>query len=244
MVKDYMTETETIRLTPGLLRDYSLAALANASELLTEATLLRQHGHFARAYFLAVASIEETGKAFLAFDGQGRKLSDSAVTSKLKRSMEDHRLKITSAFVPWLIASPNVRNSVMPAVNLMIDLKHGREPSMYTDISADFFSVQVPSAVVRETAAFDCVRLARDCFFHTQRHITEKTPESRTEAQDRLFAMKTPQFQKIASAEDFWWYYVAQVESGNKDFAAAVVSYQEQYTKTGSLFRNPRTADA
>lgn len=111
---------------------------------------------------------------------------------------------------------------------------------MYTDFGSDSSGVQVPSAVVREKAAFDCIRLARDCFSYTQRHVTEKAPEPRTEAQDRFFAMKTARFQKIANSEDFWWYYVAQVESGNKDFAQAVVSYQEQYAKTGSVFRTPR----
>jgi AbiV family abortive infection protein len=95
-----MTETETPGLTSDLLRDYGLAALANASELMAEATLLHDHGHFARAYFLAVAAIEETGKAFIAFDGRGRKLLDPAVASKLKRALEDHRSKITQRLQP------------------------------------------------------------------------------------------------------------------------------------------------
>lgn len=42
--------------------------------------------------FLAVASIEGTGKAFIAFEGQGRNLSDSGIAPKLKRAMEKHRV--------------------------------------------------------------------------------------------------------------------------------------------------------
>ncbi len=232
-----MSEPRNIRFSAELLRDYSLAALANASELVAEASVLYKHGHFARAYFLAVASIEETGKAFLAFDGQGRNVSDSGVASKLKRLMEDHSQKITSAFTAWLIATPNVRESVMPAINLMIDLKHGREPSMYTDIRPDSSMIQIPAAVIREKAAFDCIRLASDCLLHTHIHISEKMPESKTRAQDQLFAMKAGQFQKIASSEDFGWYYIAQLEAGRTDFAEAVMSYQENYAKSGLLFR-------
>lgn len=90
-----MGDSKNFRFTPEVLREYSEAALKNASELVEEASLLYAHGHVARAYFLAVASIEETGKALLAFDAQGRNLADSAVTSKLKRAMEDHSQKIT-----------------------------------------------------------------------------------------------------------------------------------------------------
>jgi len=232
-----VSEPRNIRFSTELLRDYSLAALANASELVAEASVLYKHGHFARAYFLAVASIEETGKAFLAFDGQGRNVSDSGVASKLKRLMEDHSKKITSAFTAWLVATPNVRESVMPAINLMIDLKHGREPSMYTDIRPDSSMIQIPAAVIREKAAFDCIRLATDCLSHTHIHISEKMPEPRTRAQDQLFAMKAGQFQKIASTQDFWWYYIAQLEAGRKDLAEAVMSYQENYAKSCLLFR-------
>jgi AbiV family abortive infection protein len=234
-----MSTPRNIKFSRELLRNYSLAALANASELASEALILHKHGHFARAYFLAVVSIEETGKAFLAFDGQGRNLSDSAVASKLKRAMEDHSQKITSAFIAWLIAAPNVRESVMPAINLMINLKHGREPSMYTDIRSDSSTVQIPAAVIREKASSDCIRLATDCLSHTQAHISEKTPEPRTRAEDQLFAMKAGHFQKIASTEDFWWYYVAEIKAGRKELAEAVISYQDNYIKRGFVFRKP-----
>jgi len=66
-------------LTPELLQQYHEAALANARALLEEAALLLRYGHHARAYFLAVATIEETGKAVQAFDSMGRNLKDSAV---------------------------------------------------------------------------------------------------------------------------------------------------------------------
>ncbi len=234
-----MTKSESFRFTVDLLRKYSTAALRNASELVEEASLLYAHGHMARAYFLAVASIEETGKALQAFDAQGRNLADSAVTVKLKRAMEDHSQKITAAFTAWILATPNVREEVMPTVNLMIHLKRGREPSMYTEIRFDLSKVQVPTTMVRKVAANDCIRLAKSCLAHTEKHIAEKTPEPRTRAQDQLFAMKSGQFQKIANIEDFWWYYIAQLESGNQDLAQAVIQYQKQYVMKGQRFKAP-----
>lgn len=214
-----------------------MAALANASELIAEASLLYSHGHVARAYFLAVASIEETGKAYLAFDSRGRNLRDSAVSAKLKRSLEDHQHKISSAFTAGLIAHADARNAVMPMVDLMVQLRYGREPSMYTDIRTDLAQIQLPAETVRKQAAIDCIRLATDCLSHTQRHIAEKTPQPRTRAEDRLFAMKASQFQKILGTGDFWWYYIAQLESGNKDFADAVVSYCNTYANAGITYR-------
>jgi AbiV family abortive infection protein len=239
-----MNEPGKAQLSAQLLKEYSLAALGNASELVAEALVLWKHSHFARAYFLAVASIEETGKAYLAFDGQGRNLSDSAVASKLRRAMEDHPQKISNAFTAWLIASPSIRQEVMPAINLMLDLRRGREPSMYTDLRGDLSRVQVPAAIVRKEAAFDCIRLATDCLAQTATHIAEKAPEPRTRTQDQLFAMKTEQFQKIAKTEDFWWYYISELEAGRMDWADAVISYRDNFAKRSVLFRNsPQEAE-
>jgi AbiV family abortive infection protein len=122
------------QLNSDLLRGYRDAALANAGELLAEASLLLAHDHQARAYFLAVAAVEEIGKAVQAFDGMGRNLRDSGVCTRLKLQFEDHSQKVTSAFIPWLLATPNLRDEVMSFVNVMIDVKHGREASMYADI--------------------------------------------------------------------------------------------------------------
>jgi len=227
------------RFTVDLLREYGTAALQNASELLEEASLLFSNGHSARAYFLAVASIEEIGKALQAFDAQGRNLGDSAITAKLRKAMEDHSQKITAAFTAMLIASPNIRDAVMPLVDLMIHLKRGREPSMYTDIRYGESNVQIPAVMVRDVAARDCVQLARDCLVHAQNHIANKKPEIRSRAEDELFAMKQGQFQKMANTEGFWWYYIAQLESGERDFAAAAVAYQRDFVSKGKTFQRP-----
>jgi AbiV family abortive infection protein len=113
----------TLKMTAELLRSYSEAALRNADELLVEASLLRDHDHMARAYFLAVACIEEASKALLAFDAQNRNLSDPAVCTKLKTTMESHAQKINYAFSMWALSSPNQREALKVALDLIFHVK-------------------------------------------------------------------------------------------------------------------------
>lgn len=203
--------------------------MQNASELGEEAALLEANGHQARAYFLAVASIEETGKAQLAFDAQGRKLTDSAVASKVRKSFENHSSKITAAFAPWLLASSNVASSAKAAIQLMVDLKFGREPSMYTDVQQDGVTVQSPSGVVRAKAGQDCVRLARDCLTHARRHVEGTEPVTTTPAQDEFFAMKSGVTREMLNTEDFWEFHIDRLKAGSTRLENTVVAYHKQY---------------
>jgi AbiV family abortive infection protein len=228
-----MKKARNYHLTTELLSEYSAAALKNAAELLEEATLLEAHGHAARAYFLAIASIEETGKAIQAFQAQGRNLSDSAVSLRLKRSFEDHSQKITAAFIPWLSTSSNVRETAEAAAALTIDLKFGREPSMYTDISPDGATVQTPTSLVRRLAGSECVRLARDCLTHTIAHFERHAPPRTTRAQDKLFAMKPALLQRIMNTHHFWEFYISRMEAGDRSYEDAVIQYNDNYFSKG-----------
>ncbi|MDQ3565341.1 MAG: AbiV family abortive infection protein [Pseudomonadota bacterium] len=216
-------------LTVDLLQRYSLAALQNAAELLEEAALLEAQGHQARAYFLAVASIEETGKAHLAFDARSRDLANSAVASKVRKSFEDHSSKITAAFTPWLLASSDIASSAKAAVQLMVHLKIGREPSMYTDVGEDGVTVQSPSTAVRPYAARDCIRLARDCHAHARRHIETKERTKTTRAQDQFFAMKPSVARQMLNTEDFWQFHIDRLKAGHNKFEESVILYHGQY---------------
>jgi AbiV family abortive infection protein len=230
-------------MTAELLRSYSEAALRNADELLVEASLLRDHDHMARAYFLAVACIEEAGKALLAFDAQNRNLSDPAVCTKLKASMESHGQKINYALRIWALSSPDHREALKVALDLIFHVKHGREPSMYSDLRTDPDRVQTPREVVRANAARDCVRLAENCLTHAHRHVLEKTPFSFTSVQDRLFTMKSAKFQEMLNTEDFWWYYISRMEAGQQDIAEDVLGYERDHIKTGIAFQSKSPDD-
>ena len=93
-----MASPQKPKMAAELLRSYSEAALHNSDELLVESSLLHDHGHNARAYFLAVACIEEAGKALLAFDAQNRNLSDPAVCTKLKAPWKIMRRRLTTQY--------------------------------------------------------------------------------------------------------------------------------------------------
>lgn len=227
-------------LTSKLLQSYSEAALRNANGLFAEAELLRDNAHMARAYFLAVASIEESGKALLAFDAQKRNLSDPAVCTKLNKSMANHGEKITYALGAWALSDTDTREALNAVTDLIYDLKKGREPSMYSDLRTSPDRVQTPSEVVREIAARDCVKLAGQCLAYARRHVIEKTPPKSTIAQDRLLTIKSAKFQDVLSTEDFWWYYISRLEAGQQDFAEAVQGYEREHIKTGTPYRAPR----
>lgn len=210
------------KLTPELLRLYQDAALQNATELCTGASLLLAHEHRARAYFLAVASIEEAGKALFIFDAQNRKLSDPAVATRLKTNIEDHSQKITYALGSWAMSSPNQREAILVAIDLMSDLKRGREPSMYSDVRADPDRVLLPQDLVRKEAARDSVRLATDCLAFARHHIKTKQSRLITHAEDKMFTMKKRRVESIFQTEDFWWYFISRMEIGDQDVAQAI----------------------
>lgn len=224
------------KLTPALLHSYSQAALRNAEELLVEAGLLRDHDHMARAYFFAVSCIEEAGKALLAFDSQNRNLADPAVCKKLKTSMESHGQKVNYALSIWAVSSPDPREALNVALNLIFHVTQGREPSMYCDLRTNPDRVQTPREIVRATAAQDCVRLAESCLAHAKQYVSEKVPSKFTTAHDRLFTMKSVKFQDLLSTEDFWWYYISRLEAGQRDLAEAVFEYERDHLKTGRPF--------
>jgi AbiV family abortive infection protein len=210
------------KLTTSLLHSYSEAAIRNADELLVESLLLRDHDHMARAYFLAVSCIEETGKALLAFDSQHRNLTDPAICMKLKTLMESHGQKINYALNIWAFSSPDRREAMKVALDLTFHVKHGREPSMYSDLKSDPDRVQTPREIVRTTAARECVRLAENCLAYAHRHVSEKIPAK---------------FQEMLSEEDFWWYYISRKEAGQHDIAEAVLGYERDHIKTDKPFR-------
>jgi AbiV family abortive infection protein len=229
-----MESSSATELTLEVLQKYETASIENASELLVEASLLLKHEHFARAYFLSVAAIEEIGKAVIAFDARGHNLRDSAVRSKLLKMMADHKSKIRAAFTGFLAADP--RKNLEVAVKLMIALQYGREPSMYTDLTSSG-SVQSPKAAVRPKAAADCVRLAHDCFASAANHLANAQPHVRTKDLRRCFTSMPSETIKIMNDSDFWWYFISRMEVGQTDIAAAYVAYKRDFLDKGLRFK-------
>lgn len=225
------------RYTVELLSQYSKTALDNAKELIDEAVLLFEHGHLARSYFISVAAIEEIGKSFISYDAQGRNLNDSAVTANIRSSLESHEKKINAAFHASAISSGDLRNELLQLIDLMIALKYGREPSMYTDINYETLEIKRPKDIVREAAAKDCISLARHCFYKTQTHQQENQPTQRSSDEDAFYGMKRRKQMEIFNNEDFWWFYISTLESGENDVSACIVKYQKEYLGKGKTFK-------
>jgi AbiV family abortive infection protein len=112
------------QLTKSTLIELSKAALENAEALVGEAEKLLDGKHFARAYFLAVAAIEEIGKSALAFNAAGRDLDNPRVAKAAREKFLDHKSKIISAFGPSLHLSQ--KDGLEEAVEVTIL----RKPSM------------------------------------------------------------------------------------------------------------------
>lgn len=237
------TKDRNYELTSDLISQYRDSALLNAHALLEEAALLLTHGHYARSYFLSASSIEEAGKAVQAFEGLGKNLRDQAVTQRLKLQFEDHSQKVASAFSPWLQATPNLREEVMNFVNTMVDLKFGREASMYTDINAERAMVTTPQMQVNEKAAAHCLGLAGAVLSHARPYAQQSQPKKTTRAQDAFFALRPSVFQKMANTSDFWEYYISRMEQGSTALDAAVTEYNQNYFSQGKTWKSASGTD-
>jgi len=224
-------------LTIEILAEYRDAALANARSLCAEAKLLLDANHHARAYFLAVAAIEETGKAVQASDGIGRNLSDPAVRTKLQTQFADHSTKITSAFIPSVIVSKNLRSVLASLIEVAVHVTNGREPSMYTDLVDDGARVTSPANLVRPISSNSCVELAHDLLAQTTTYVLTRTPTSTTWLQDRFFALNQKTFLKLANTADFWQYYISRAEAGSLAIEEAATEYHDNYFSKGKTYR-------
>lgn len=210
------------------------SAHKNATELVEESQLLLDNGHRARAYFLAVAAVEEVGKAFIAFRAQGQNLKDPAVVARVRGLINDHPSKITSAFTGFLREVPTEKN-IETSMQLISALRYGREPSMYTDLSADG-SMSIPEAVVGDRQAADCLRLARNCVLSFADFSSKYSPENLSTVQNQVFALSTRETMKVVGISDFWWFYIDQKRQGVDDWAAAIMKYRNEYLLKSKLF--------
>jgi len=184
-----------------------------------------------------VAAIEEIGKSFISFDAQGRNLNDSAVTTKIRKSLESHSDKIRMAFHASVLSHDDLQKELQGIIDLMIALKHGREPSMYTDINYESLEIKRPKELVREIAAKDCIRLAQHCYYKTKTHQQEKQPTQRSSSEDAFYGMKTRKLTELFNNEDFWWFHISNIGSGEHDISASVVTYQREYLGKGRTFK-------
>lgn len=231
-----MKKKRQYSITTTLLDVYQTAALRNAESLLGEAKLLYDGGRFARTYFLGVSSIEETGKAYLAYTGKQRNLADEGVQARLRASFEDHSQKVTVAFAGWLFNSQD-REDYKVAIELMGHLKRGREASMYIDVGDDG-SVSVPEDAVRQIAARDCIAVASNCFHHTRAHIASGPACSFSSFEDKFFKLNNSKLATMFNTPNFGDFLLDELKNSKKqpDLIRAAVTYHDKYYARDRLY--------
>ena len=214
------------QLSKQMLVKLSSAALENAEALASEAESLLSNEHFARAYFLAVASLEEIGKSSLAHSAAGRNLDDPQVAKKTWNNLLDHKSKIIAAFGPSLLLTEkdNFKEALETSLELMGDLRRGREPSMYTGILADG-SVQSPRALVRPVAARDAVRLAQHCLARAKQHLPNKEPQTTSVESDYFYTLSGNKIQEIMAHPEFSPFYMARIQGGDISLEGAIYAF-------------------
>ena len=215
------------QLTKKILSEYHFSALKNARSLVSEAKVLFDNKFYARGYFLACASIEEVGKAFILHNAQGRNLNDGAVQNVIKNNIENHSSKITSAFFSWNFLDGIEKERLLTLIDLAINIKNGREPSMYVDISPESKTIS-PLDVVGEVNAKDIIDVATTCLEKTIEYTSTNSPQETSTFDDKFYCMSQSLRDKIMNSEDFSKYLLDNMTE-HFNFAKTIVNYNESY---------------
>ena len=231
-----MKKYREYNLTENHLENYMKSSLTNSKQLIDEARLLASNRHYARAYFLAIASIEESGKAHTAFEAKGRNLNNPGICKNIKAKFENHSNKITSGFAAWIQASSSPREAIEASIELIVDLKYGREKSMYVDVIEDTNKISSPDNQIRPKAANDSIEIAINCLHHTEKYIKSNIPTTKTSFQDKFFCINQNTLTKMMNNRDFWEFYLSELGSGKMTLEKAAVTYHDNYYKKVKYF--------
>ncbi|MFH1008245.1 MAG: AbiV family abortive infection protein [Candidatus Latescibacterota bacterium] len=228
-----MIKERKYTITVDLLNSHKGNALKNAALLLEEAKILLLHKKWPGAYFLGCASIEETGKASMAFDSVNRNLANPAVQAMLKQNLESHRTKICMGLSALLRKAGTDEKNIKYFLDLNLRLYAGREKSLYADINDDN-TLTLPEDLVRPKAATDAVRLADHSLAAMIDFFAANEPQKFTAFDDKFFVIsKKPRFLKMMNLSDFWWFLIHVMKtnpnSPNNHFSIAAVKYWDEY---------------
>lgn len=240
-----MKKQRDYQITEELLIKYQNAALENAQELVDEASLLYSEKHYARSYFLALASIEEVGKSHISFSTRGRNLKDTGMCNKIREHFECHDKKIVNAFVPWMMKASLKREAIEVANQLMLDLKYGREKAMYIDVKSDQ-TLSIPKQIVRPVAAKDCIRIATNCINYAKYYYQNNKPYKYSSYDDKLMSINTKQLTTMMNNIDFWEYYLdcLKTDKSSDAFNKSMVKYYDGYYKKKIKYKSIKTEEA
>ncbi len=180
---------------------------------------------------MGCASLEETGKGYIAFSAKGRNLKSPSVQHAIKAKFEDHPSKIISALICLLKQKQKelTKEDLAYFIDLSVHLQHGREKAMYVDVREDG-TVTLLRKIIRPKAAFDCIRLAKDSLEATTKYVSTNPPDSFSSFHDKMLCISTKTINKLTNRGDFWEYYLDMLSRDSKaDFIKAIVKYHDEY---------------
>lgn len=140
------------RLDGGLLKLYR-ACLRNAEELLKEAELLLENGHFARAFALGFTAYEEVGKSQIVAD----RFNNIVSQDEFDKAFQSHTLK--AAYVGRHIQLPD--GAVVYDREALKANWRLRLAALYVERGADN-KPQIPSEAVSRESATDVIERVRE----------------------------------------------------------------------------------
>lgn len=123
-----------------------------------------------------------------------------------------------------LTEKDNLKEALDTSLELIGDLRRGREPSMYTSVLTDG-SIQSPRNLVRPVAARDAVRLAKHCLDRAQRYLPNKEPPPTSLASDFFYTLSSNKIQEIMAHQDFSLFYLERIKGGNISLEDAIYAF-------------------
>ena len=235
-----MIKERKYTLTADLLNGLKQNAIKNATSLLQEAKILLSQRMWARAYFLACVSIEESGKAFIAFNSVNRNLSDPAVQHVLKMELENHGTKSIMGLSSLMRQGGTDPKHIDYFLQLNLHLYAGREKSLYVDINDDT-TLTLPETLVRPEAASDSVRLSEHSLAATIEYIANNPPKTFSAHDDKSYTIsKKSGVRKMMDTTDFWDFYVDVMTSMQNNLedslSVAISRYWDEYYSKGKCW--------
>jgi len=146
-LKQTSNESQVSQEDSARLRSLHRACVINAHQLFHEGELLAEHGHYARAAFLAVAAYEEMGKAQIVADYA----QNCSSFREFEKAFRDHRLK--NAYMMRQAAADKEVTIVYDRENAgyQIDL---REQALYVQYRDTYDDLILPSQITKDECEF------------------------------------------------------------------------------------------
>ena len=167
-----MTQSDEEKLSAKDLRDAGIKAFKNASELVEEAGLLYENGHWSRAVFLCCISGEELGKCFMSLSEVVNRMIGRFDEKHYRQRFRTHREKTgTLTFFEGVFVSQSDES-----LKELEAFTKGTETMKLASLYCDFYGVvaQAPSELIPEKLATEVLKLAKNRVKHFRANVRPK----------------------------------------------------------------------